>query len=149
MAISRRNILLAAGAAVVGVMTYTGITAKPEAIVVSILQRRLGYLKVADGTFQKFAVEYIHYKEKEAKRLQMLALFAWPLRVVTPYSLLPQGHALRRLENDVVGRFLLATDFFQNGADEQRGLQYIGFFDPLERPCSNPVMRFANMESAS
>ena len=35
-------------------------------------------------------------------------------------------------------RFLLSTDFFQNGADESRFIRYASFYDPYVSPCWNP-----------
>ena len=35
-------------------------------------------------------------------------------------------------------RFLLSTDFFQNGADESRLVRYVSFYDPYVSPCWNP-----------
>lgn len=35
-------------------------------------------------------------------------------------------------------RFLLSTDFFQNGADESRLVHYVAFYDPYVSPCWNP-----------
>lgn len=142
MTVTRRNFLLTSGAAVLGVLSFSGVRAEPEDIVVAVLKRRVGYLNVDPAVFKVFARDYLAWKAKDAKRLRILATFALPLRLFSPYELLPQGNALRRLENDVVGRFLLSTDFFRNGADESKPVVYLGYFDPLTRPCSNPLMQF-------
>ncbi len=36
-------------------------------------------------------------------------------------------------------RFLLSTDFFQNGANESRRLRYARYYDPYVSPCYNPL----------
>lgn len=40
---------------------------------------------------------------------------------------------------DLCGRFLLSTDFFMNGADESRPIQYLTLYDPYHSPCFNPL----------
>lgn len=42
---------------------------------------------------------------------------------------------------DFYTRFLLSTDFFQNGADESRTMQYVTFYDPYVTACRNPFAR--------
>ena len=41
----------------------------------------------------------------------------------------------------VLGQFLMSTDFFPNGADEQRTLNYIAFYSAYVSPCYNPLSR--------
>lgn len=36
-------------------------------------------------------------------------------------------------------RFLMSTDFFQNGADESRRVAYVGFYHPYVTFCHNPL----------
>ena len=35
--------------------------------------------------------------------------------------------------------FLLSTDFFENGQDESRPLQYVALYGPMLNPCLNPL----------
>ena len=41
-------------------------------------------------------------------------------------------------------RFLLSTDFFQNGADESRPLRYVRIFDAYASPCYQPLAHFGD-----
>lgn len=84
---------------------------KATKVVIAILGRRLGYLDVAPGDFERFASEYVEYKRAQAKQLAKLAVVSFPLTYVTLYRWLPMGHPLRRLEDNVVTKFLLSTDF--------------------------------------
>jgi hypothetical protein len=52
------------------------------------------------------------------------------------------------LAPDFYTRYLMSTDFFRTGADESRPVRYIGFYDPDETPCSNPLAEF-DREAAS
>ncbi|MEO0477467.1 MAG: hypothetical protein AAF085_16105, partial [Planctomycetota bacterium] len=36
-------------------------------------------------------------------------------------------------------RFLMSTDFFLNGADESRPINYVMFYHPYRSPCWNPL----------
>lgn len=38
-------------------------------------------------------------------------------------------------------RFLLSTDFFQNGADESHRVAYVAFYHPYRSPCYQPLAR--------
>jgi hypothetical protein len=48
------------------------------------------------------------------------------------------------LPSDVYTRYLLSTDFFRHGADESRTVRYVGFYDPDNTPCGNPLAEFDN-----
>jgi hypothetical protein len=47
---------------------------------------------------------------------------------------------LARLEDSLVSTYLLSSDFFLNGADESRKINYVAYYDPM-RPCQNPFAR--------
>jgi len=111
---------------------------KATKVVIAILGRRLGYLDVAPGDFERFASEYVEYKRAQAKQLAKLAVVSFPLTYVTLYRWLPMGHPLRRLEDNVVTKFLLSTDFFLRGGDESRRIEYLSFYEPRLAPCRNP-----------
>ncbi|MEO6708697.1 MAG: hypothetical protein ABI054_08050 [Planctomycetota bacterium] len=48
---------------------------------------------------------------------------------------------LSDLEDDFFTRFLLSTDFFQNGADESRTLGYVSIYGPTITLCYNPLAK--------
>jgi hypothetical protein len=48
---------------------------------------------------------------------------------------------MSELGEDFYTRFLLSTDFFQNGADESRALTYVAIYGPTITPCYNPLAR--------
>ena len=139
----RRFLLLGAGSAVV-VATGYGVArwyrGDPKSVIFAILERRLGYLQLDRLSFERFAVDYLETRKAYKRELELMALFALPYRYITPYPLLKQGHSVRRLESNVVSRYLLSTDFFQHGADESRQIKYVGFFDPYNIACRNPFV---------
>jgi hypothetical protein len=111
---------------------------KAANVVIAILKRRVGYLKTEPGSFDRFAEDYVHYKRAHARQLSKLSVAAFPLTYVTLYRLLPMGHPLRRLEDNVVTKYLLSTDFFFHDADESREVKYLSFYEPSVTPCRNP-----------
>lgn len=125
--------------AVMPYAAYKWLFGKPADIVLSILKRRVGYLKVEDGVFEKFADEYVEYKSSYRGKLEKVSLISVPYAYVSAYQFLPMGHPLRRMEDNVVTKFLMSTDFFARGADESRTLRYLSFYDPRSAPCRNPL----------
>ncbi len=113
----------------------------PTDIIVAILKRRVGYLRVEPDTFHDFAKSYISSRKDYERQLATLSAVSLPLQFFSPYRWIAQGNALRRLEDNVVSSYLLSTDFFANSANEQREVSYISFYDPYARPCSNPFNR--------
>jgi hypothetical protein len=91
-------------------------------------------------TFETFAKEYSTWKGR-TRLLSKLSAVALPLRLATPYELLPPNHSLRRLEDSVVSNYLLSTDFFQHDASMRREIQYLGLYDPMIAICRNPFAR--------
>ena len=112
---------------------------KASRVVEAILKRRVGYLNVDPKSFEHFAGEYVHYKRKHMAQLARLSAIALPFTYVTLYRWLPMGHPLRRLEDNVVTKYLLSTDFFVHGADESRRIEYLSFYEPHKAPCRNPL----------
>ena len=110
----------------------------PTNVIIAILKRRVGYLKNEPGSFERFAQEYVDFKRDYLRQLTRMSVIALPFTYVTLYRWLPMGHPLRRLEDNVVTKFLLSTDFFIHGADESRNLKYLSFYEPQLAPCRNP-----------
>lgn len=144
MGLTRRKVLWSALGGVVLTGTYGVVkwfTAKPQDIIVAILHRRLGYLNLKGDDITKFSEDYLTEKAAFIRKLTVLSVFSDPLTYFTPYPFLPFGHAFRRMEDSIVSLFLLSTDFFQNDADEKRAIEYLGFYDPFNAICRNPLMR--------
>lgn len=134
----RRKLLIGGGVAVAVSAAGLGALyggAREEDTIEAVLRRRLGPLKYQDSDIKRFSREYLVFRASYQKELRQLATVAGLYRVVTPYPLLSIGSSLVRLENNIVSNFLLATDFFDNGADPDRPLLYTGLHDPYRRPC--------------
>ncbi|MEO5883788.1 MAG: hypothetical protein ABIQ06_15330 [Caldimonas sp.] len=144
MRLRRRRFLLIGAGTAVSLATAFGVLrwyrGDPKSVILAILERRVGFLQVDHASFQRFAVDYLESRKEYERELALMALFSLPYRYVTPYVVLKQGHSLRRLEANVVSRYLLSTDFFEHGADESRPVAYIEFHDPYRIACRNPFV---------
>ena len=50
----------------------------------------------------------------------------------------PAGGSIQKLESSVASTFLLSTDFFDHGADENREIRYVRYYYPYSFACGNP-----------
>lgn len=141
--LTRRLFITGAATAVVAgsYVGYKLVWGTPEEIVVAILERRLGHLRVDSSSFETFASAYVEHKHEVQGKLKKLSVISGPYQYSTAYDLVPMGHALRRMEDNVVGRYLMSTDFFEHGADESREIRYVAFYDPALTPCRNFLAR--------
>jgi hypothetical protein len=110
-------------------------------VVVAILKRRVGYMRVESESFHVFAKDYVVFRKEYEQDLKKLSVASLPLRFMSPYAWLDQGHAFRRLEDNVVSKFLLSTDFLQNGGNDRTLVKYLSFYDPQRAVCRNPLAR--------
>jgi len=142
----RRRVFLAGAAFAAVVLPYVGIKLKwgrPEEIVVAVLKRRVGHLQVDEASFDTFAASYVPSKPGFQNQLRKLSTISGPYAYVTAYPVMPMGHPVRRLEDNIVSNYLLSTDFFEHGADEARPVQYVAFYDPITTPCRNYLAKRA------
>lgn len=86
---------------------------RDPAVLASALRRRFDFLDLDEVSLQRFCRDY--------------------LRHVGPPAL--GGR-------DLYSRFLLSSDFFRNGAHEERLVRYVTFYDPYVSACPNPLARF-------
>lgn len=88
------------------------------------------YLKDARG---KRIFDHLGFSKKEFIRFNHL--FGSP-------SFFPYRNKYEQYRSEIVGHFLLSTDFFSHKMDTSRVIKYESFYDPYYRPCSHP---FSNL----
>lgn len=54
------------------------------------------------------------------------------------WSPTPRARSYKELCDAIEKSFLLSSDFFYYEAKTNRTVNYVGYYDPWERPCSNP-----------
>jgi hypothetical protein len=85
-----------------------------------IVRRRLPYLRVADAEVEDFAHDFRTRTDRKILALQVTA---------------PED-----FEYEVCAKLLMSTDFFFNGADVNRPVRYVVFYDPYNG-CTSPFAR--------
>jgi hypothetical protein len=142
---TRRRFLLG-GLAVVVVAGVGVIGFGPgaaESHIVAAVRRRLGFLKLDEQGLHAFAKDQVSAllaKRPTWNRLKYhyLSMFA---KQFTRYNRSNDTRSrTQRMEDNFASTYLLSSDFFINGADESRTVEYVSFYDPL-RACGNPFWR--------
>ena len=109
-------------------------------MLVAVLRKHLGYLNINESDFQRFAAEF-PLPSRSVSRMSWAGIAAPVYSWTGLGKLVPATSRFRRLEENIVGTFLLSTDFFWRGSDEEREILYVGYYDPYQRPCQNPFAR--------
>jgi hypothetical protein len=127
--------------AIVATRAWFVVGARPAPVLVAVLRRRLDYLRLEPDGLARFAADYLEQLSPATRRrLSWLAAVsplypAW-LSPVTPVF----GPRLAHFEAELVSAFLLSSDFFHFGADENRLVRYVTYYDPYAA-CGNPFFR--------
>jgi hypothetical protein len=103
-----------------------------------VVRKRLDYLKLDPAGVQRFASDMAALHVISSARMHVLSSIT-PLYIRFPLSSGDNTLAdkLRHGEDRIVSSYLISSDFFANGADESRTVNYLGMLDPL-RACGNP-----------
>ena len=89
----------------------------PRAIVAA-LREEYAYLQIDEAVLDRFASDFLADRRR-----------SWDGTEAFPKNERP--------------RFLMSTNFFQNGADEAEPLAYVAYYNPYVSTCHNPFARFA------
>jgi hypothetical protein len=115
-----------------------------EREIVSVLHRRLSFLKLDEEGVRAFAKDQtaatFNKKIPTWRRLRYHFLSAGAPSFQRFYRSSDQRSRVARLEDTLVSNYLLSSDFFANGADESRTINYVAYYDPM-RACQNPFAR--------
>lgn len=145
MRIARRKILLGSAGVIgvlgLGVWGFGGLGLEAE--IVSVLRRRLSFLKLdADGlrAFAKAQVRALFDKRIPTWN-RMKYHFQSAVGPAGRYDRSTDTRSkIARAEDTLISTYLLSSDFFWNGSDESRIVRYIAYYDPMDA-CGNPFAR--------
>jgi hypothetical protein len=144
----RRTFLLSAAAAICAAIGWDFATSKDQAAIIKVLHKKLYYLRLDDAGVRRFAVDIDRLGIVSSLRLHTIDAADG---LYTRHTLNPDhalGRALRHGEDRVVTQYLISSDFFSNGADKNRTVNYLGYYDPSV-PCNNPFARPVDAGSAT
>lgn len=142
--VKRRRLLLG-GLGLIGMAAlgaFGGVFAA-EAEIASLVRRRLPFLTLDDAGVHAFSKDYVDNilaKRPTWYRIKFhfYSLFAKP---VSGYGFSTDTRSrLQRTQDNLATIYLLSSDFFAQGADQTRTVQYVALYDPV-RACSNPFAR--------
>ncbi len=143
--ISRRTILggmALAGLAGFGAWGFGHVALDAE--IVSMLQRRLSFLKLDPDGVRAFAKDQtaatFGKKIPTWDRIRYHLLTAGAPYFKRFYRSTDTRSSVAKIEDSIISTYLLSTDFFWHDASESRTVNYIAYYDPL-RPCQNPFAR--------
>jgi len=136
----RRTFLLSTAAAICGAIGWDFATSADQSAIVKVLHKKLHYLRLDDAGVRRFAADIAGLGIVSSLRLHVIdaADGLYTRRTLNPDTGL--GRALRHGEDKVVTQYLMSSDFFINGADKNRTVSYLGYYDPLVA-CNNPFAR--------
>jgi hypothetical protein len=151
--IRRRTFLLSAlGAAGITGLCIWGFGRRSiEEILMAMLRNRLAFLKLDDAGLRAFARDQT--TKILAKRVSM-ARMRYHVAATTESSSKRFQRSIAvnsrrgQAEDIVVTTYLLSSDFYVNGSDENNLVKYIAYFDPM-RACGNPFARPALTNSTT
>lgn len=103
-----------------------------------IVREELSYLPINDSVFSAFmrdvkqqrAINHLGPQKEWFIRLHFL--------LGKSGVLLPYRYKYEQYKSQIVGAFLLSTDFFYDGMDESKPITYVTLYHPYKNACSNP-----------
>jgi len=128
-----------AGVATAGV-AYVGIKAVTpfQKMIAEVLSADLKELKINSEDIIKFSSKAAETNPwgYSGTKVKFIALYHYLDKKWLP---LPYKYKYVQYRADIVGRFLLSTDFFKNKMDESKPINYLGtIYSPYNTTCSNP-----------
>ena len=145
--ISRRTFLLTAlvgGVSIcVGSIWFVGSRRGGVAeLIASVVRKKLHFLQIDENGLQQFAQDFGELAEATyGDGLNWLTWFR-PLYEYT--NLLTSVDMVDVPAEQIAGLFMMSSDFFREGSDETRVIEYVRLYDPYSRVCANP---FPNLEA--
>jgi hypothetical protein len=92
-----------------------------------IITREFDYLKLDPKGVAQFVDDYL----KDP-------LSSYTPAKVKAYYALRTGAGQSTMVADLTRKYLLSSDYFLNKMDEDKTVQYLGFYNPYRSPCANP-----------
>ncbi|MGD9843506.1 MAG: hypothetical protein AB7U99_11535 [Steroidobacteraceae bacterium] len=137
----RRTFLYSGAVAISALAAWQLSKGSDEETIAMVVRRRLDYLKLEPDGLRKFAHDMAQLHVIFSARMRALSSIS---PIYTRFSLSAANNSLANLlrhgEDRIVSSYLISSDFFINGTDESRVVNYLGMIDPL-RACGNPFAR--------
>jgi hypothetical protein len=144
----RRTFLLSTTAALCGAIGWRFASSSDESAIAKVLHKKLHYLRLDEAGVRRYAADIAGLGIVSSLRLHVIdaADGLYLHHTLNPDNAL--GRALRHGEDRVVTQYLISSDFFKNGADKNRTVNYLGYYDPMVA-CNNPFARPVDAATAT
>lgn len=141
--LTRRKLLIGAGIAAAlptGWLATHAATSR-SSVIADYLRGQLPGLAVSDTNLTQFAEEYLErHVTGHGRELYHEAIF---LMLANPMLSAAAPEVVRvafdKFSRILLTKFLFSTDFFGAGGQRPESTTYIGFSDPYDFGCSNPI----------
>jgi len=144
MNITRRKLIGASIIlAAIGVAGWRFKKGTVEDAVETIIKGRLNYLQHDDAGVNAFARELARrnlIKPTKLRATSALGVLYMSLSRATQHTFM--GKSLLHGEERITTLYLLSSDFFRNGADVSKVVNYVRYYDPTVA-CGNPFARLS------
>jgi hypothetical protein len=142
-----RRTLLVGGAAIGAAAAAGGISwfvRSPQDVVIGVIERRLPALDMDQGELRRFAIDFLRHDSYSKTfpiaihglRVTGSIVFSEILRSAMPAK---AGRLVSKYEREILTLFMFSTDFFDTHAKNGSRVSYLGYYDPYERPCQDPL----------
>ena len=140
---TRRRMLMAAIAGFGAVAGGRLAIADARSAIIMVLRKRLWFLQLDEAGVQQFATDLAALSVVSEPKLKMIQATAPLYRRIDFTGRHSLAMALRHGEERIVSTYLLASDFFHNGADETKVIRYVRLYQPAKNldACSAPFSR--------
>ncbi len=140
---TRRRILLATLAGFGGLAAGRLAVADARSAIIMVLRKRLWFLQLDEEGVQQFATDLAALGVVSEPKLKMIQATAPLYRRIDFTGRHSVAMTLRHGEERIVSTYLMASDFFLNGADESKVVRYVRLYQPAKNldACSAPFSR--------
>jgi hypothetical protein len=95
-------------------------------------------LKIEEGSIDRFIADAEQEFWLQRYGLAKRALIGLHTHTRGMLGLLPFKGKYLQYRSEIVGQFMLSTDYFYNKMDDNIQVNYAAFFNPHKGPCANP-----------
>lgn len=138
---SRRQFIK--GTAAVGVAAAAGgawvMTDSPRDFVVAMIRKSVPYIDFAPGAVESFVDSYLEWVEPQRRgNIEKLSKMVRGIGLSLTETVLEGNEKYENFRRTTVSTFLIGTDFFEEGRDPSKPVEYFGL-----NPCGlNPFAQF-------
>lgn len=139
----RRTFIGIAAIGTLGLATSGGILLSDfDRLVAKILKEDTASLKIDPKQIDMFMHDANKARLWDMFSFSKKELIKWSFYLENPFLKLPYSVKYKIYRSQIVGMFLLSTDYFSNKMNDNMPVQYKGIYNPYFTPCSNP---FSNL----